>query len=268
MLKVLSVGVTTPLLPMAALGVVLTLVRARSREAAARIWLFLGILLAASGLALVRLHATSGYLTARHGLIPDLILLLAAAHGLGWLVRQAVLTGQRRGWAPQGIRPEPVFWAVGIVVLVSGFPAVRAAGTPPADPFAVYRATGQWIASHAAPTEQVLDLTEWSLFFSQRGGYVFATVYHAPADPRTRWVVVRQGHLLGHWPFSKVLRELIGGREPVALVPPHPKPGAYQVRIYDLTAARPADIRPGNPGPPLADSGPQRQTAATRRHWR
>jgi hypothetical protein len=268
MLKVLGVGVTTPLLPMAALGVVLSLVLARSREAAARTWLFLGILLAASGLALVRLHATSGYLTARHGLIPDMILILAAAHGLGWLVRQAVLAGHRHGWAPQGLRPGPVFWAIGILVLFSGFPALRAAETRQADPFAVYRATGQWIASHAAPTEQVLDLTEWSLFFSQRTGYVFATVYDAPADPRTRWVVVRQPHLQGRWPFSKVLRELIAGREPVALVPPHPGPGAYQVRIYDLASARPADARPGNPGPPLPDSGPQRQTAAISRRFR
>ena len=255
MLKVLNAGVTTPLLPMAALGVAMALVAARAGGAGARTWLFLGILAAASGLALVRLHATSGYLTARHGLIPDMILILAAAHGLGWLVRRAVRAGQRLGWAPQGLRPGPVFWGIGAAMLF-GLPWLRAPGPQHADPFAVYRAAGQWIAGNVAATEQVLDMTEWSLFFSRRGGYVFATVYDAPADPRMRWVVVRQPHLQGHWPFTKVLHAMIAGREPVALVPAHPRRGAFQVRIYDLTtAARPAAAPTGNSGSPMPDAG-------------
>jgi hypothetical protein len=237
-LKVLSVGVSTPLLPLAILGVVLSLAEARSGGSGARTWLFVGILLAASGFALVRLHATSGYLTARHGLIPDILLILAAAHGLGWLVRRAIMAGQRLGLAPLGLRPGPVVWSIGAAVLL-GLPTIRAAGPPHADPFGVYRATARWIDGHVAPSEQVLDMTEWALYFSGRGGYVFATVFDAPADPRTRWVVVRQPHLQGHWPFSKVLRGLLAGREPVALVPEHSRPGAYQVLIYDLSATRP-----------------------------
>jgi hypothetical protein len=261
-LRVLTLGVTTPLLPMAVLGVALALVAARAGGAAARIWLFLGILVAASGWALMRLHATSGYLTARHGLIPDMILILAAAHGLGWLVRRAVLVGQRLGWAPRGLHPGPVFWAVGVGVLF-GLPWLRAPGPPHADPFAVYRATGQWIASHAAPTEQVLDMTEWSLFYGQRVGYVFATVYDAPGDPRVRWVVVRQPHLQGHWPFTRVLRGLIAGREPVAMVPPHPRSGELQIRIYDLSAARPAVPVQADSGSPTPDAGSRLGTAAS-----
>jgi len=268
-LKVLDVGVTTPLLPLAILGVVLALVAARTGGPAARTWLFLGVVVAASGLALVRLHATSGYLTARHGLIPDMILILAAAHGLGWLVRRAVAAGQRLGLAPRSLRPGPVFWGLGAATALFSFPSLRSPGPQHADPCAVYQATGRLIAGQAAPTEQVLDLTEWSLFFSGRGGYVFATVYEAAADPRVRWVVVRQAHLQGHWPFSKVLRTLIAGREPVVLVPPHARRGEYQVQIYDLTTAAWAAAAPGgNSRRPLPDAGSRMGTATATHRWR
>ena len=43
--------------------------------------------------------------------------------------------------------------------------------------------TGEWIASHVPVDEQVLDMTDWSLYFSGRDGYTFADVYSAPADP-------------------------------------------------------------------------------------
>ena len=70
----------------------------------------------------------------------------------------------------------------------------------------------------------MLDLTGWPLYFSDLSGYNFANVYEAPADPAMRWIVVRQPHVEGHWYYSQVIRELIGGRAPVAQVPPRATP--------------------------------------------
>jgi hypothetical protein len=83
----------------------------------------------------------------------------------------------------------------------------------------------------------VLDLTDWSLFFSDRPGYIFSNVYEAPLNPRTRWIVARKPHVEGHWHYSQVLRDLIAGREPIALVPPDAGPNRVQIRIYDLRSA-------------------------------
>ena len=82
----------------------------------------------------------------------------------------------------------------------------------------------------------MLDLTDWSLFFSNRPGYIFASVYEAPLNPKTRWIVARKPHVEGHWHYSQVLRDRIGDRQPVALVPPDAGPRQVQIRIYDLRA--------------------------------
>lgn len=93
----------------------------------------------------------------------------------------------------------------------------------------------------------MLDLTDWSLYFSQRPGYHFANVYEAPADPNTRWIVVRTPHLVGRWYYCQVLRELIGGREPVALIPPLATPSQVQIRIYDRHARALQEITSSDP---------------------
>ena len=100
-------------------------------------------------------------------------------------------------------------------------------------PFHAYRDTGDWLAENVRTGERILDLTDWSLYFSRRPGYGFAKVYEAPADPDLRWVVVRQPHLEGRWSYSSVVRDLVSGQDPVAVVPANPRPGEVQVRIYD-----------------------------------
>jgi hypothetical protein len=47
-------------------------------------------------------------------------------------------------------------------------------------------------------------------------------------------MVVRRPHVEGHWQYSKVLRELIGDRQPLALLPDRAAADQVQVRIYDL----------------------------------
>ena len=126
-------------------------------------------------------------------------------------------------------------------------PNIRSLGPFNAGPFSVYRATGQWLAHNTRDSEQVLDLTDWSLFFSQRPGYLFANVYEAPADPDTRWIVVRKPHVEGRWHYSEVIRELIGGREPVALIPPQADPTQVQIRIYDRRSPAPRTASTANP---------------------
>jgi 4-amino-4-deoxy-L-arabinose transferase-like glycosyltransferase len=226
--KVLRGVVSTPLLPLAALGLLML----RPGPARARTWLFFAVILLASGIGLVRLHATGGYCTARHGLIPGVILILAAAHGLTWLMERVSISGKWFGMAQERLLPGPAIWAIVLTLLVV-IPRCRDSGPPTLDPFLVYRDTGAWLAQNTRNNDQILDLTDWSLYFSRRPGYRFAHVYQAPADPQTRWVVVRKPHLDGHWNYTKVVRELVGDRDPVALVPANPRSGQLQIRIYD-----------------------------------
>jgi hypothetical protein len=232
MVKVVRDGVSIPLLPLAVLGIVMT----RRGPARARIWLFLGVILFASAIALVRLHATGGYCSVLHGLIPTMILTLAAAHGLSWVMQRISLSGARLGLPERQFVPGPAVWLVVLGILIVP-PRLAESSHVTAGPFSVYRDAGAWLAQNARGEGRILDLTDWSLYFSQCDGYRFAQANEAPADPRTRWVVIRKLHLSGQWNYSKVVRELVRDRDPVAMVPDHPLPGQLQVLIYDLFSA-------------------------------
>jgi hypothetical protein len=242
MLKVFRAAVTPVLFPIALLGMVLA-VRCASRPAAC---MFLGIVLAASAVALVRLHATGGYCTVRHGLVPGLILTIAAAYGLAWSASKLSTPGRWLGRLPERLRPGR---AVGAVLIALGFviPGICSLGPRNSGPFAVYKAAGRWLADNTRAEDQVLDLTDWSLYFSRRAGLAFAKVYEAPANPSTRWLVVRKPHLGGHWPYSEVVRILIGGRQPVAIIPPDASPSQVQIHIYDRRSPSPPTATPANP---------------------
>jgi 4-amino-4-deoxy-L-arabinose transferase-like glycosyltransferase len=243
MFKAFKVGVTEPLFPLALLGLVL----AGYDRARARTGLFLAIIMVASAFALVRLHATGGYCTARHGLIPGMLLTLAAARAITWLMAKLAIPGRWFGLTEEHLRPGKVAWTLLVASLILVAESTHALGPFNAGPYSVYRAAAQWLAANTRADEHVLDLTDWSLYFSRRSGYQFANVYEAPADPQTRWIVVRQPHVEGHWHYSEVVRELIGGREPVASLPPHAGPNQVQIQIYDLrTGSRtpsPAGLR-------------------------
>jgi hypothetical protein len=79
----------------------------------------------------------------------------------------------------------------------------------------------------------VLDLTVWSRFFSQRAGYNLANVRDAMSDPNTRWIVVRSRQVEGDWHYDPNIRKLIGGREPVAVLPIPIGRNQLPVCIYD-----------------------------------
>jgi 4-amino-4-deoxy-L-arabinose transferase-like glycosyltransferase len=228
MIKVVRAAVTTPMLPFVLLGFVVT----RPWSARARVWLFSGIILAVSAIGLIRLHATGGYCTVRHGLIPALMLTLAAANGISWLIRSVVIEGRWIGRPDERFRPGHAVWAVGLVALLAS-PYARTVG-PARGSFATYRDAGSWLAEVKSHGDgKVLDMTNWSLYFSGMPGYPYSEVHWAAKDPETRWVVARDAHIHGRWPYSRYVRDLVGGRKPVIVFPEHPAPGQVQVLIYD-----------------------------------
>ena len=217
--------VTLPLVPFMLLGLYLAM---RGRRTA----LLLGILLCATMVALVRLHATGGYLTVRHALVPGMVLTLAAAAGLAWLTTRVAIPGRWLGLAHERFSFGPAVWAM-LIALVVIAPNLRSLGPAHPGPFAVYYMTGDWLKANARAEEKVLDLTDWSLFFSRCEGYQFADVYKAPEDRAMRWIIVRNPEVEGQWHYRKIVRELLSGREPVARLPATTARGEMQISIYD-----------------------------------
>ena len=233
MFKAFRVGATTPLFPLGLLGLFV----APRQRAFARARLLLLIVLAASAVALVRLHVTGGYCTARHGLIPGLLLTMYAAGAISWLMTRA---SESTGWIQTARAKFPIsrVGSVGLTSILAGLLVLENQHLGPrnAGPYSVYETAGRWLVEHARHDERILDLTGWPLYFSRLAGYTFADIYSAPNDPSTRWIVVRQPHVEGHWLYSQVVRDLIDGREPIALVPPQVTAGQVQIRIYDRHA--------------------------------
>ena len=112
-LEIFRDGVTIPLLPFALVGLVIA---ARN---AARAALFLGIVLAAAAIGLVRLYAMAGYCTPRHALVPTMLLTLAAAYAMTEFVRKISIPGRWLGMASDSLRPGPAVWAMLLAVLVA-----------------------------------------------------------------------------------------------------------------------------------------------------
>jgi len=240
MLESVAAVAPIPLMAAALIG----LATARGGRASSRNWLFLAILLSASAFALVRLHATAGYCEARNALVPGMLLALIAAGGLDQLMSRLALPGRLVGLPRERLKPGPVVWAALLAALAAypwaGRPAVATPG-----PFNVYWDAGRWLAG-AATDGEVLDLTDWSLYFSRLPGSSFAKVREAAADPDVRWVVALASQVDGETTYADSLRELIGDRVPVATLPARPEPGQVQVRIFDRQAppAALADVAP------------------------
>ncbi|GAC1471767.1 MAG: hypothetical protein NVSMB9_18270 [Isosphaeraceae bacterium] len=222
-------AVTWPLIPFVVLGLLV----GRKVDGRTRAWLFLGLVIAGSSAGLVRLHATAGYCTARHALVPGLLLTLAAGHGLVWVMRRASIDGRRLGLGEGRLRPGPAVWAL-LIVGGCGWPFYRSM-TPFNSSFAPYRIAGTRLLELAKDDSGILDLTDWSLFYWGRPGHGIEKVGEASTRPGTRWLVVRDSQLAGEGPLGSRARELVAGREPVARCPEHPATRQLQVLIYDLS---------------------------------
>src|SRR5262249_35939829 len=79
-----------------------------------------------------------------------------------------------------------------------------------------YRTAGLWLRDHITPGSKVVDVTGWTLYYGRLDGYTFGTLIQAPGDPAARWVVAREAHLRGPWPYCAQLRSLVGDATPAA----------------------------------------------------
>jgi len=234
-LEALGANIPLALLAAAALGIFF----ARDGTIPARTWLFLGVVFSASLLALVRLYATAGYCSPRNALVPGILLILAAAKGLDWLMKTISFDGRFVGLPGERLRPGAAVWALAVVPLILvprlGEPVVSTPG-----PFNVYWDAGNWL-SQAEPREgKALDLTDWSLYFSRREGLRFADLPTAATDPSIRWVVALGEQVDTPSTYSDALHNLIGDRPPIAALPAEPRPGQTQIRIYERVAPAPS----------------------------
>ncbi len=232
-------AVTIPVLPLAVVGFVLSWppgVRARG-------WLMASIVLVATALALIRLHATGGYCTPRHAMVIAYLLIPAAAAGLHGLVGRLTIPGRWVGLDDAAYRPGPAIWiaVIGGLLAFSG----RETFAPINEPMAGYRDAGRWLLEHTDPGEKVADVTGLSLFYGERPGYTFANIIDAPNDPGLRYVVAREAHLKGPWPYCEQIRAVVGDLEPVAIYPANPR--ARQARVFVFE--RPAVVAKGVKAP-------------------
>jgi 4-amino-4-deoxy-L-arabinose transferase-like glycosyltransferase len=221
-------GVTTlPLLALAMIGFCLTIRRARG--AGLRSWLLLGLIVAASLLALTRLHETGGYCAPRHALLIGLPTIAASAAGFRSLFAVLIRSGGARFLRLRrtSARTAPVVFSL----LLAGLngPALLA---PVNEGAGGYVDAGRWLARNVPASDQVVDVTGWALFYSQKTGYVFANLIEAGSDPQTRWVVAREAHLSGPWAYCSRLRTLIVGASLVARFPEERRSGQARVLIY------------------------------------
>lgn len=236
-------AVTLPLLPLAVLGVIGTI--RRSGRERARSFVFLGIIVGVSVLALVRLHATGGYCSPRHTMVLATLLLPAAAAAMVRILTELPISGRWLGLpAGERIAAGPVLW----IVMLGGFLAWTSAQTLLPINFTKegYKQAGQWVAEHVPPNDRVVDVTGLSLYFGSKDGYTFANLDHAERDPELRWIVVRDNHLKGPWTYCRQLKELVKGLEPVAKFPVDPRPGQSRVYVFE----KPVNLAGKTPGEP------------------
>ncbi len=221
---------TTPLLLLSAYGLFVAI--RRSWSSRGRSWLLLAIIGAAAVLALIRLHATGGYCSARHAMVLSLPLILAAGAGLESLLTSLPIPSTWLGLGPEEqFAAGPIVW----VAALGGFVAWHA--SPLREPVnfakAGYKHAGEWVAKEVPAGAKVVDVTGLSLYYAGHPGYTFANLIEAPGDPDLRWVVVRENHLKGPWTYCKKLSGLVDGATLRATFPPDPKPGQAKVFIYE-----------------------------------
>ncbi|MDR3634460.1 MAG: glycosyltransferase family 39 protein [Isosphaeraceae bacterium] len=252
MLKVMRNAVSLRLLPLALLGLVL----AWSGAAQARVWLLLCMLVVGGLGLLIERRASVGDCSMRDAVVPGLLLVLAAGHGLGWLARRVRVEGLPFDKARVAYHPGPLLWLVvlGVVVVVPNFRSIT-----PADPrgsFGPYRNAAAWLGAHGVPRTEISDLTGWTTFQMAGGATVRPSSTISKETPRPRWLVVRQGQVLGHSAEHAALVAVVGDRTPVARFPASRQGLGLEVRIYNL------DSQSAPPVPPLHAVGKKNRTVA------
>ncbi|WP_435017381.1 glycosyltransferase family 39 protein [Tundrisphaera sp. TA3] len=220
-------AVTIPLLPFALLG----LIFAWPPGVRARPWVFLGTIMVAWCLALVRLHATSGYCTPRHAMILAFPLIASAAFGLTRLFETLAIPGRWLGLDDVKYTAGPLVRLLALGGLIwSNSGEIR---EPLNQRFAGYRGAAEYLKANVPEGEKIVDVTGYSQFYGERPGYTYADLVAAKADKSIRRLVVRDAHLVGSWWYCDEIRILVGDRKPVATFPENPKPKQPVILVYD-----------------------------------
>jgi hypothetical protein len=218
------------LLPLGVLGLVRALIE---RRIGGRSAILLTLIVGSTLAALLRLHVTGGYCSPRHAIVLGALLTAAAAYLVVDVLHTVRIPGRWLGLAEGRYTPGPaVILALFAAYVVWSAPRIA---QPLNNEMVGYRQAAQWLEGHAPDETPVADATGWSLFYSQRQGYTFATLHQAAGDPSVRWVVAREAHLRGPWWYCKLMRAMVGAREPVASFPPNPTAGQARVYIFDRT---------------------------------
>jgi hypothetical protein len=94
-------------------------------------------------------------------------------------------------------------------------------------------AAGQWLATHARPTELVLDTRGWARFISGRPGYDYWHVRQALTDSHLNYIIVGLDELVAPSPRADTLKALLTyAATPLADFPAFPGDQAAGVRLY------------------------------------
>jgi hypothetical protein len=238
MLRAVEGATSLPLLVLALLGIT----SRRSSPTGRRFFVLLGTILGLCILAMIRLHAMSGYCTPRHAMVVAWILIPASAAGLNRLA--AALGRFAVRFVGQGMPAQKLESAIRAFILgccvVRWAPATLAAIDPG---LGGYRQAGEWLAASAHPGEALVDPKGFSIFYADKAGYTFATLGQGIHDPSVRWVVAHEALVYGPWDYSKAIRALVGDRRPIRSFPAKTSRGVSKVYLYDLS--RPGDQTAG-----------------------
>jgi hypothetical protein len=232
-------AVSIPLFPLALLGVFFVYrpvspgmaPALANRAQRGRQWLFAAIVAVASVLALLRLHATGGYCSPRHALILSMLLIPAAGFGLQELKAAiASVLAQRVPRSAQAV-VGPSLW----ILVLGGLAWILLPRTlaPVNEGLEGYKTAGLWLRQRVEPGVRVVDASGWAIFYGRLEGYTFANLIHAPNDPAARWVVAREAHLRGPWPYCALLRGLVGAAKPAVVFRGVNRRHATTVLIFD-----------------------------------
>jgi hypothetical protein len=238
MVRAILGATSLPLLLLAPFGIAASCASSYGR----RSWLFLGIIIGLSTLAMIRLHAMAGYCTPRHAMVVAWILIPAGAAGLNrlaaLLARTAAMWNEQHQ-PSQRLETAIKFMFIGCCLILWG-PGATAAIDPG---FHGYRQAGEWLASSAHPGEGMVDPKGFSLFYADKPGYTFATLAKGIHDPSVRWVVAHEALIFGPWDFSKAIRTLVADRRPIRIFPAQPGHRVSKVYVYDLAQPVPRTAR-------------------------
>ncbi len=174
---------------------------------------------------LVRHAMKMGYLSGRHTLTLVIVSVPWAAAGI-WVCARRL--AEKRQWSDRLAR------TIGATALAASILVGVAFQVRPGHPSRWgHWAAGQWLRTHAAPGEAVLDTRGWAAFVSGRPSYDYWHVRQSFTDSRLAYVVVGTDELEASSRRAATLRAVLAhAATPCAGFPERPGGREVGVRVY------------------------------------